>query len=182
MTDIADINPNVPPTKYCPMCGRVKPASEFHKNSKSKDGLQGRCKECAKVNSAMYYSAFKADIKKKRQDNSEAVNAYQRRYRNAHLEASRQSSANYYSAHKEEILSKRKERYSRTRTSEEKALTNPELYNEYVCMQCGKKFYVLKSTVRSYHKQNRPDPKFCSSNCVALNRRENAQKAKQNQD
>ena len=33
-------------TKKCPRCGRVLPLSEFNKNSKNKDGLQGYCREC----------------------------------------------------------------------------------------------------------------------------------------
>lgn len=33
-------------TKRCPRCGQVKPVGEFHKKSKSKDGLQTYCKIC----------------------------------------------------------------------------------------------------------------------------------------
>lgn len=33
-------------TKICGKCGSEKPASEFHKSAKSKDGLQHRCKGC----------------------------------------------------------------------------------------------------------------------------------------
>lgn len=34
-------------TKVCKMCGRELPVSEFNKHSKTKDGLQIYCKECA---------------------------------------------------------------------------------------------------------------------------------------
>ena len=34
-------------SKYCPRCEATKPASEFHKHSKTKDGLQPKCKSCA---------------------------------------------------------------------------------------------------------------------------------------
>ena len=33
-------------TKKCGKCGQVLPTSEFHKHSKSKDGLQYMCKNC----------------------------------------------------------------------------------------------------------------------------------------
>lgn len=34
--------------KPCRICGEVKPLDEFHRLTKSKDGRQARCKECAK--------------------------------------------------------------------------------------------------------------------------------------
>lgn len=34
-------------TKVCKMCGRELPVSEFNKHPKTKDGLQGYCKECS---------------------------------------------------------------------------------------------------------------------------------------
>ena len=33
-------------TKKCSKCGRELPISEFYRNSSSKDGLQGWCKDC----------------------------------------------------------------------------------------------------------------------------------------
>ena len=33
-------------TKKCVTFGRELPVSEFHKNAKSKDGLQSKCKSC----------------------------------------------------------------------------------------------------------------------------------------
>lgn len=35
--------------KRCARCGKVKPASEFSKNSATSDGLQAYCKECHKA-------------------------------------------------------------------------------------------------------------------------------------
>lgn len=35
--------------KYCSRCGETKPVEEFHKKTKSKDGLQGMCKACKAV-------------------------------------------------------------------------------------------------------------------------------------
>lgn len=33
-------------TKHCNRCGRDLPLDEFHKNNRSKDGLQWMCKSC----------------------------------------------------------------------------------------------------------------------------------------
>lgn len=33
-------------TKRCSKCGQTRPASKFYRNTKSKDGLHGWCKEC----------------------------------------------------------------------------------------------------------------------------------------
>jgi hypothetical protein len=32
--------------KRCPKCGKTKPKAEFHKSSRSKDGLQSWCRSC----------------------------------------------------------------------------------------------------------------------------------------
>ncbi|QNL30514.1 HNH endonuclease [Gordonia phage SpeedDemon] len=41
--------------KYCPGCQEVLPASRFHKNKASADGLQYRCKGCRKGIDRAYY-------------------------------------------------------------------------------------------------------------------------------
>jgi ribosomal protein L44E len=46
-------------TKICAKCGAEKPISEFHKNSRSKDGLHSYCKECNKENFAQYLKTDK---------------------------------------------------------------------------------------------------------------------------
>jgi len=42
--------------KTCSMCNEAKPATEYHKRAKSADGLQGRCKACARALDAKRYS------------------------------------------------------------------------------------------------------------------------------
>lgn len=53
--------------KQCNLCGELKYASEFYAHKQSKDGLQGKCKECAKsvskrnrVEKADYYKKYDA--------------------------------------------------------------------------------------------------------------------------
>jgi hypothetical protein len=35
--------------KQCRICHEWKPVTDFHRNSKSRDGLQGRCKPCVRA-------------------------------------------------------------------------------------------------------------------------------------
>lgn len=59
-TNAADIQSAA--TKRCPKCGEVLPITEFHKHSKSKDGLQSWCKHCSKIANATSYSNKKSQI------------------------------------------------------------------------------------------------------------------------
>jgi len=40
--------------KRCPLCGITKDFSEYHRSSKTSNGVQGHCKECKKVLSKKY--------------------------------------------------------------------------------------------------------------------------------
>ena len=57
--------------KICARCHKQKPLSEFHKNSRSKDGLHSYCKDCNKAKAAQHLktdkgkAAFKKAIAKK---------------------------------------------------------------------------------------------------------------------
>ena len=67
-------------TKRCFKCLGEKPLDAFYKHSAMGDGRLGKCKECTK-----------ADVKKHRQDNREAVRAYDRlRASQPHRVATRQ--------------------------------------------------------------------------------------------
>lgn len=46
-------------TKVCARCGEEKPFSEYHKNSRSQDGLHSYCKTCNKEKAAAYLKTVK---------------------------------------------------------------------------------------------------------------------------
>ena len=47
-------------TKICSTCRQDKPYAEFHKKSKSQDGLQRHCRDCSHKKFAKYYKKNKA--------------------------------------------------------------------------------------------------------------------------
>ncbi len=48
------------PTKVCVKCKQEKPLLEFHKNSRSADGLHSYCKECNRAQALAHIKAEKA--------------------------------------------------------------------------------------------------------------------------
>lgn len=72
-------------TKKCSKCGEVKSRTEFHKASRSKDGLKGQCKSCRGAYSKeSYWSNRDSELRKVKeyvQKNKDKVALYQREYR-----------------------------------------------------------------------------------------------------
>lgn len=64
-------------TKRCPKCCDLKPLSEFHKDARSKDGVQARCKVCQKKIMADWWARNGKEAYKRH-----AV--YQRDWKNQH--------------------------------------------------------------------------------------------------
>lgn len=64
-------------TKICAECGRDLPLTEYNKHTKSKDGLQQRCRECfSRYNKIRYQEnkdKVKAAVKKYREENPDKV-------------------------------------------------------------------------------------------------------------
>jgi len=64
------------PLKKCSNCGELKSFSEFHKDKRSNDGLQSKCKKCRKE----YYENNKEKILKQKKDyyenNKEKIKEY----------------------------------------------------------------------------------------------------------
>lgn len=55
-------------TKACIRCEKIKPVSEFHNRSKSKDGKNSKCKECISKYSAMLYEKHAEVLRKRSAD------------------------------------------------------------------------------------------------------------------
>lgn len=59
--------------KHCPECDTTKQITDFYKDRRRHDGLQGRCKECSKARSKQHYEL-----------NREKIAAYNRDYYRRH--------------------------------------------------------------------------------------------------
>lgn len=75
-------------TKVCTKCGGVKPFDEFHRNKRSRDGRNGRCKACV-----LTYMASRPDLAKTRA----------KRYRDAHPDRVRERNRRYRASNPERV-------------------------------------------------------------------------------
>lgn len=80
--------------KFCFTCSLLKPCSDFNKQSRSKDGLQSRCKSC--------FVKYRCERKEKTKE-------YNKSYRAINLEKLKKSKAEYKLLNKETIKEKNKE-------------------------------------------------------------------------
>ena len=81
--------------KTCSTCKTPKPTTEFSKNKRQKDGLQTKCKCCAKAYARDNAEAIKAYAAKRYQENAEAIKAYAARYHQDNAEARNAYCAKY---------------------------------------------------------------------------------------
>ncbi|MCP4139989.1 MAG: HNH endonuclease [Chloroflexi bacterium] len=76
--------------KKCNKCGKYREIGEFHKKSKSKDGLHSYCKSCASAYNKAYKNKYrekeKAYKKEYRKENKEKINAYHKEWSKANPE------------------------------------------------------------------------------------------------
>lgn len=97
--------------KECYKCKKIKDFSEYHKDNRSKDGYQAKCKACKKEWSAKRYKKDKDRItevnKKWRENNKEKVNNIQNRWAKNNPERIKEIREKTYEKNKE----KRKEDY-----------------------------------------------------------------------
>lgn len=101
-------------TKTCSKCSEIKPLNLFSRSARSKDGLQGRCKECfaeyRKANAeriakckAEYYKDNAERIAEYRKANAEQKAAYNAEYYKDNAEQIAAYNAEYYKANAEQI-------------------------------------------------------------------------------
>ena len=121
--------------KECRVCGDVKPATEFGKATKNKDGLKIACKQCCKIKAAKYYKENKERILKRNKNwsskNKEKHKALQRSWEAKNKENRRIKQNN-----------RRKERYRKA----------PHKICEYVSRRNAKKIKAMPSWLNEDHK------------------------------
>lgn len=92
--------------KECTTCNKIKESSDFHKDSRRKDGLQCKCKECKKEWSANRYKNKKDHITKVNKEwkskNKERVNVNAKKWAKNNPEKIKVNRKNTYEKYKEE--------------------------------------------------------------------------------
>jgi hypothetical protein len=77
MTPVETLPVPPPPCKACRRCGETKPRDEFHRNCRTNDGLNTRCKVCNNAVRRAWYAANPAHARKDA-PSPESVAAYRR--------------------------------------------------------------------------------------------------------
>ena len=117
-------------TKKCKKCGEVKPLNEFHKEKRSKDGHNTKCKRCRSKQRKQHY-----------EDNKDKVKEQQAKYRKTH---------------KEEILKKQKEYRDNTKEQAKQYYKN----NKGWILERTKQYYKnnknkIQKQMKQYYKNNK---------------------------
>jgi len=91
--------------KSCRKCKENKPAAEFSKSSRNKDGLISYCKSCDSKASKKWYRNNKQRNKERSQrwleENKEKFNRYRKNWEQENKEARRNYQADWYQKHKD---------------------------------------------------------------------------------
>lgn len=121
--------------KPCPSCQQAKPVTAFSKDSRAKDGLAWRCKDCAHQHHRQWYEANRerviARVTEWSQANPEAVAAKKRAYVERHPERKKASQRRYYT--KPEVLARQRANPVRqAATRQRNRVTREQLSDGYV--------------------------------------------------
>jgi len=96
-------------TKLCPKCQTEKSVELFSKDKTTKDGLQTRCKECAKAYQQTNAEANKEKIAKQGKSYREANKEKIAKRKKAYREANKDKRAEYIKTHADRIAAQMKE-------------------------------------------------------------------------
>lgn len=88
--------------KRCRKCGEVKTRDSFSRNHCNKDGMQDRCKECARAY---------------REANRDRIKESNKAYRESRRDELKQKSKSYYDSNRDSLTGQKREYYERNRES-----------------------------------------------------------------
>lgn len=95
--------------KRCHKCKAIKPLSDFHKLTKSKDGHQSKCKDCKKQYHLQNKDRKSEKDKERYQENKEEVKKRTNQYYHENIDIIRQRRKKYYYKNADDIKKKVKE-------------------------------------------------------------------------
>lgn len=141
--------------KICTKCKTEKQYEEFSKNSRSKTGLQPKCKSCNKQYYENNISKIKVKQKEHHNKNKEEINLKRREYRRLNKDKVKLAAKNFYQKNKEKVKQKSKEYVAKNRN---KVLSARKKYrqahkkerNNYLCWRRETdSLFKLTSSLRS---------------------------------
>lgn len=149
-------------TKICSKCKQKKPKIEFNKRKDSKDGLNGRCKECCKKESRKHYLKNKEKAKKVsklyRENHKEEIKLKRKIYKQS--EKGKATIKKYNKEHREHL--RKYDREYRLKNSERMRRKKKEYYKT----ERGKK--IIKESHYKYKKNNPEKVKAHSKVLLAI--------------
>lgn len=95
--------------RKCSKCKEIKDEACFSKDRKSKDGLDCRCRDCAKEYKRLHEEEIKEQRKEHYKLHKKGIKEYQKEYRRSHKEEIKEQKKEYYKLHKEGIKERVKE-------------------------------------------------------------------------
>lgn len=95
--------------KRCNKCKAIKPLSDFHKLTKSKDGYQSKCKDCKKQYHLQNKERKSKKDKERYQENKEEIKKRTNQYYHENIEVIRERRKSYYHKNADDIKKKVKE-------------------------------------------------------------------------
>lgn len=123
-------------TKVCCTCKLSKPAVDFNKHKRSKDGLQGKCRTCASEYAKGYLTANKEHLNSRsreyREANRDRLNKVSKEHGRANKEQKKEYNKAYREANKNLVRAQRTKYYENNKDQiKEYRSANRERFNEY---------------------------------------------------
>lgn len=125
-------------TKICSKCGEKKECSEFYKNKRLKDGLEGICKNCRNSQALQW-----------RHENRERVASKTKEYRERNKEKIREKGKEYYREKGKEYH----ERYTKRERHRRKEIL--KILKMYIYPDCRSYAERIRDNVKKWNSQNK---------------------------
>ena len=138
--------------KICKECGKELSLDNFYKNKKSKDGYEGKCKECKKKRQKEHYEENKDKILKRNKK-------YNKKYYEENKDKVKENRKKYYEENKDKEKEYQKEHYEENK---DKILEHNKKYRE-------ENKDKIKENRKKYYEENKDKEKeyqkeYCKEN------------------
>lgn len=146
-------------TKRCAVCGQEKTLDQFRPEKRNKDGLAGKCKDCARAHSADYYQKNRGKVldavKQRYQEKSDEIKQYKKDWSAKSADRLKAKRKEYYQQKKDEIRERSASWY---RLNRERAAKQKQVYRasnrEKFAMYHARRRSANKNSAGSFTKED----------------------------